>query len=174
MTRRIGQELVDNKKKAILAQINGELEKGDDIGKDLLSLLMRANMSPDLRADQKLSNDEVIAQITTFMLAGNETSSTCLTWTLYRLAQHQDIQNKLRAECQSFGDDHPTLDKLNTLKYLDKVVHESLRFDPPVPGTIREAVKDHIVPLSKPVTGRDGTTVESVSVKKGMQTFIRA
>lgn len=130
-------------------------------------------MSPDLRPDQKLTNDEVIAQITTFMLAGNETSSTCLTWILYRLALHQDIQTKLREECQSFNDDHPTIDKINTLKYLDKVVHESLRYDPPVPGTIREAVKDHVIPLSKPVIGRDGTTVESVVVKKGMQTFIR-
>lgn len=93
----------------IMEQFNGEIEKGDDVGKDLLSLLMRANMAPDLRADQKMSDAEVIAQITTFMLAGNETSSTALTWVLYRLAQNPKVQQRLREECRGVDDNRPSL-----------------------------------------------------------------
>jgi cytochrome P450 len=70
---------------------------------------MHANMSPDLRPDQKLTDDEVMAQITTFMLAGNETSSTALTWLLYRLALNPDVQQKLRDECLAVDDVRPSL-----------------------------------------------------------------
>jgi len=70
---------------------------------------MRANMSPDLRPDQKLTDEEVMAQITTFMLAGNETSSTALTWLLYRLAQHPEMQKRLRDECLAVDDARPSL-----------------------------------------------------------------
>lgn len=58
---------MDNKKKAVQALFAGEVEKGSDIGKDLLSLVIKANMASDLRADQQLSDDEVLAQITTFV-----------------------------------------------------------------------------------------------------------
>ncbi len=58
---------MENKKKAVRALFAGEVEKGSDIGKDLLSLVIKANMASDLRADQQLTDDEVLAQITTFV-----------------------------------------------------------------------------------------------------------
>lgn len=60
---------MENKKKAVRALYSGELEKGSDIGKDLLSLVIKANMASDLRPDQRLTDDEVLAQITTFVRA---------------------------------------------------------------------------------------------------------
>jgi hypothetical protein len=98
-------------------------------------------MAADLRPEQRMSDDEVLAQITTFvsllvlirlpiegeelcsldtdihqwaeltgqMLAGNETSSTALTWTLYLLTQHPETNELLRKECLEVPDDRPTL-----------------------------------------------------------------
>lgn len=43
------------------------------------------------------------------MLAGNETSSTALTWLLWKLALHPDVQDKLRQECNSLEDEKPGL-----------------------------------------------------------------
>lgn len=36
-------------------------------GKDLLSRVVRANMDPSLRADQKMTEEEVVDQISTFV-----------------------------------------------------------------------------------------------------------
>jgi cytochrome P450 len=61
---KIGNALIQKKKEAVLS---GNAEKE---GKDLLSLIVRANMDPDLKANQRMSDTEVLGQITTFFLAG--------------------------------------------------------------------------------------------------------
>lgn len=82
-------------------------------------------MAIDLRDDQRLPDEEVLAQITTFvrvtylklppdtdslqMLAGNETSSTALTWILHLLALHPGIQGRLREEVTAVSDDRPEM-----------------------------------------------------------------
>ncbi|TXT04309.1 hypothetical protein VHUM_04196 [Vanrija humicola] len=170
VTIRIGNEIVDEKKTAIKEL--GTVEKDSDLGKDLLGRLMKANMAPDLRVDQKLTDAEVLAQITTFMLAGNETTSTALTWCLYRLAQYQHYQDRLRDEIRAVGEEQPSEAVVNALPFLDKVVHESLRLDSPVPGTIRMANEDMVVPFGTPLQGRDGKMIDSVLVKKGVHIFL--
>ncbi|ORY33012.1 putative cytochrome P450 [Naematelia encephala] len=172
ITERIGRKLLRDKKDAVRKAHADGLEKGDDIGKDLLSILVRANMASDLKPDQRLTDDEVLAQITTFMLAGNETSSTALTWILYLLSQNPQVQKKIREECASVADERPSIESLQALPYMDAVVRESLRVCPPAPGTIRQTTADCIVPLSIPIKGRDGSTITSVHLPKGMQVFL--
>jgi cytochrome P450 len=72
---------MENKKKAVRALFAGEVEKGSDIGKDLLSLVIKANMASDLRADQQLTDDEVLAQITTFVSAPGGSGRVCTACT---------------------------------------------------------------------------------------------
>jgi len=48
------------------------------------------------------------------------------------------------------------MNELNALPYLDAVVRETLRIHSPVPNTIRVAVKDNIIPLSKPFVDKKG------------------
>ncbi|WVW79570.1 hypothetical protein I302_101539 [Kwoniella bestiolae CBS 10118] len=171
-TKEIGQKLIDEKKQAILAAHTHGIEKKEDIGHDLLSHLIKANMASDLRPDQKLSDDEVLAQITTFMLAGNETSSTALTWILYTLSQHPDAQKRLREEAMGVSDDRPTLDTLNSLSYMDAVIREVLRLSAPAPATMRESIQPTVVPLGTPVKGRDGKMMDSVHLPKGATMMI--
>lgn len=171
-TDRIGRRLIAEKKRAIAATHTTGLEKGDDIGKDLLSNCLRANMAADLKPEQRLSDDEVLAQITTFMLAGNETSSTALTWTLYLLSQNPGAQDKLRKECLDIADDRPSLDEIQALPYLEGVLHEALRLCSPVPGTVRGAAEDFVLPLSTPIKGRDGRIMDQLKVNKGTGIFL--
>ncbi|KAI9636876.1 cytochrome P450 [Dioszegia hungarica] len=166
-TRRIGQKLMDDKKKAIKASFDEGLQKGDDIGKDLLSICIRANMASDLAPEQRLSDEEVLAQITTFLLAGNETSSTALTWILYLLAQYPEEQKRLREESLGVDNERLSLEAISSLPYLDGVVREALRLFPPVAGRVSEAAKDMVVPLGRAVQGQDGKVMEHIKVPKG-------
>ena len=54
------------------------------------------------------------------------------------------------------------MDELNALPYLDGVVRETLRVHAPVPSTLRVAVEDDILPLTTPVTDRNGKVYESI------------
>jgi len=49
---------------------------------------------------------------------------------------------------------------------------ETLRHAPPVFLTIRGAAKDDVIPLSEPITGRDGTKIHAIQVKRGQQAMI--
>ncbi|WVO15485.1 hypothetical protein L204_103143 [Cryptococcus depauperatus] len=171
-TQEIGLRIINEKKRMVMETCLAGLDEKEDIGKDLLSILIKANMTPDLKSNQKLSDVEILDQITTFMLAGNETSSTALTWILYCLCIYPKSQGLLREECLSVQEDQPSLETLNALPYMDAVIREVLRLYSPVPGTMRETSRDVVVPLGTPVKGRDGTMIESVNLKKGIDIFI--
>lgn len=47
-----------------------------------------------------------------------------------------------------------------------------LRLCPPVPGTIRTAGKDDVIPLSQPITLKSGKTISNIEVKQGDSFFI--
>ncbi len=64
--KQIGADLVEKKKAAILAshEKNFDLSKDDHDteNRDLLTLLMRANMGTDIPESQRLSDEDVIAR----------------------------------------------------------------------------------------------------------------
>ncbi|KAL0070419.1 hypothetical protein AAF712_002250 [Marasmius tenuissimus] len=153
---RIGEQLLGDSKRALAADQNEKTVAG----RDLLTLLVKSNMNE--KQGQQMSDDDVLAQVPTFMIAGHETTSTATTWTLYVLSQRPDIQTKLREELLKVPTDTPTMDQLNDLPYLDAIVRETLRVHPPVPSTSREAQQDGVIPLSEPVNGKN-----YVEVRKG-------
>jgi hypothetical protein len=164
--------------------------KADAGGRDLLSLLVRANMSENAA---QLSDDEILArasstctragsrshtaEIPTFILAGHETTSTLVTWTLFQLAQRPALQAELRTELRSLSlpltakDNAPldadTLAALDKLPLLDAVVRETLRTNAPVQDAGRVATEDTSIPLARPFVGRDGVLRDEVRVRKG-------
>ncbi|KAJ7111771.1 hypothetical protein C8R44DRAFT_742140 [Mycena epipterygia] len=77
-----------------------------------------ANMSDEIPEDQKLSDADVIAQMTseipTFFVAGNETTSLAL----HALSINILVQTKLREELLSLPTNDPPMDELNSLPYL--------------------------------------------------------
>ncbi|KAJ7106844.1 cytochrome P450 [Mycena crocata] len=79
----IGAQIVADRKAEIKAS---EGEKGVPSGRDVLSVLLKANMSPHIPQSQRLSDSEVIGQIPAFFLAGHETTSISTTWILHALS----------------------------------------------------------------------------------------
>ncbi|KAJ7885368.1 cytochrome P450 [Mycena leptocephala] len=169
--RRIGLQLLQESKNEMAE--NGTFEKGRS--RDLLSLLVRANTSKDIPASQRLSDEDVLAQVPTFLVAGHEANllfSTATTWALFALTQNKAAQMRLRNELLTVSTDEPTMDELNALPYLDSVVRETLRIHAPVPATMRIAVQDDIVPLAQPFTDINGTVHETLKVTKGQTIMI--
>ncbi|KAE9404972.1 cytochrome P450 [Gymnopus androsaceus JB14] len=140
---RIGQKLLRESKASL--QASGE-KAGDLKSRDLLTLLLRSNMSGE--PSQRMSDEDVLAQVPTFLVAGHETTATATTWALYALVGRLDVQQKLRDELYTLRTENPTMEELNSLPYLDAVVRETLR-------------------IHAPVTNRNGVTHNSISIQKG-------
>jgi cytochrome P450 family 6 len=66
-----------------------------------------------------------VAQAYAFLAGGSETSGTAMSFALYELAMHPDIQRKLRAEITRVMGKHQgelTYDGMQEMSYLDMVV----------------------------------------------------
>ncbi|KAF8190224.1 cytochrome P450 [Mycena galopus ATCC 62051] len=166
---RIGRRLLAESKREVAE--NGTFETSTRPARDLLTLLVAANTSKDIPVTQRLSDEDVIAQVPTFLVAGHETSSTAVTWALFAFTQNLTAQTRLREELLAVSTDRPTMDELNALPYLDSIVRETLRLYSPVPATTRTALRDDVVPLSTPITDINGKVHETIRMRKG-ETFL--
>lgn len=173
---RIGSQLLHDAKAAVISshevEKGGSIEKSSLQGRDLLSLLVRANMATDIPESQRISDVDVLAQVPTFLVAGHETTSTATTWALYSLCLRPDIQTKLREELLTVETETPSMDELVALSYLDAVVRETLRLHAPVPSTVRIAMKDDILPVDTPFTDKYGVVHDGIKISKGDPIFI--
>ncbi|RPD69471.1 cytochrome P450 [Lentinus tigrinus ALCF2SS1-7] len=148
------------------------LEQGDETvtrqvgeGKDLMSILLRANMNAE--EQDKLPEVELIGQISTFIFAAMDTTSNALSMTLSLLAEHPEVQQRLRQEIleASQGKDLD-YDTLTSLPYLDAVCRETLRLHAPIAQVFRETRQDVVLPLSEPIRGLDGKMIQDIPIPK--------
>ncbi|KAJ6605398.1 cytochrome P450 [Mycena vulgaris] len=160
----IGSQIVIKSKASIKAAENEKVLGGR---RDLLAILLKANMSENIPENQRLTEAEVIAQIPAFFLAGHETTSSATTWALHALSLNTDAQNLLRQELLTISTDNPTMDELNSLPYLEMVIRETMRVHAPVVFTQRMAMEDDVLPLAKPYIDKDGNSHDSLPIPKG-------
>lgn len=107
---------------------------------DLLSMLLSAR---DEETGEAMTDEQLRVEVTTFLLAGQETTSLALTWTWYLLSQHPDAQRRLEQEIDDvLGDRVPEYADLANLPYTRMVIDESLRLYPPAWGFSRQALAD--------------------------------
>lgn len=109
-----------------------------------------SDVKPDttFSSDKTLTQDEAMAQCVLFFLAGQDTTSTVISYTMYLLAIHPESQEKLREEideCFKTHGDHPGLDVITKLKYLHCVVSEALRMYPPATRIERSPYEDYVL-----------------------------
>lgn len=98
-------------------------------GDDILSLLLDARDE----AGQPLTDSELRDELLTLLVAGHETTATALSWALYWLATHPEVQQRLRQELREArpAPDAPLeLAALLKLPYLQAVCNETLRIYP--------------------------------------------
>ena len=197
MIRRVAGTLIQEKKKKVMDALQSGKPSED---RDLLTLMcgfvflacinptdgfesVKSNLGTDIPPDQRISDEDILNNVNTFMSAGTDTSSLAITWTLWLLAKNPEAQDRLREELStvhcldSFGDlSADEIDSLygsiSELPYFDKVIKEVLRLVPPVHSSIRAAGKDDEIPTSQPFKirkpgGGVGAVTMPIRVTKG-------
>lgn len=127
----------------ILGEKRRDLKAGDDIvigrigeGKEIISYLLRANR--DAVPEDRLSDDEVLGQVMTFLFAAFDTTSSSLSIVIHLLSKHMYWQRKLRSEVtEVLQDGDIPFEVLDGLPCLDAVCCETLRLYAPVSSIIR-------------------------------------
>ncbi len=95
--------------------------------------------------DNKLTDDELFANIMTLLLAGEDTTSNMMAWTLYYLAQNPQLQTQIISEVKRICDgdiENLTFEQLEKLDLLETVLREGLRLKGTAPLISAEATED--------------------------------
>ena len=107
---------------------------------DLLSMLLAAR---DEDTGEGMTDEQLRVEVTTFLLAGQETTSLALTWTWYLLSQHPGARQQLEDELDTVLNGRPPeYADLANLPYTRMVVDEAMRLYPPAWAFSRQALAD--------------------------------
>lgn len=125
-----------------------KMESGEAKGLDILSVAMESG---------GFSDEDLVNQLMTFLAAGHETTASAMSWAVYLLCRHPDVQARLRQEIRAElssaleNGGQVSSTEIDRLPYLNAVLQETMRVFPPVPLTLREAAHDttinsHFIP----------------------------
>ncbi|MFG1604711.1 cytochrome P450 [Actinoplanes sp. NPDC049265] len=99
--------------------------------------------------DEPLTEPEAAAAVINMLVAGEDNTAAQATWAIHHLATHPEVQAKIRAEtAEVLGDRALPGDaaSLSRLRYVEAVVKETTRVNPPSPYAIMEAAEDTTLP----------------------------
>lgn len=120
---------------ATIAKRRAEVEAGS-APHDLLTLLIQAS-DPDTGLG--IADEEVASHVVTFIVAGHETTSNALSWTLYLLAKHPEVRDRVEAEVLA-AERHPLAEWPEKLVWTRAVIEEAMRLYPPASTLSRQAL----------------------------------
>jgi cytochrome P450 len=107
-------------------------------GDDLLQRLVTAR---DPATGDVMPDGLIVDNVVTFLIAGHETTSQALTWTLYLLALFPDWQEAVRQEVLGIAGNRPIgREDIARLPLLDAVFQEAMRLFPPAPVLMRRTL----------------------------------
>lgn len=139
------QHLLDKAslREQIATIINDRRDAGPRTDADMLDTMLT---SADPETGHTLDDDNITNQILTLLVAGSETSANAISFALHFLAQNPDIAAAARAEVDQRWPERTlpeiTFDDVAPLRYLRRIVDETLRLWPVAPGYFRQAKTD--------------------------------
>jgi cytochrome P450 len=139
---------------AAINNIIAERRSGSAEKEDLLGLLLRAKDENG----EEISNEDAHDEVITMFVTGQETSAVALSWAIALLAQHSEFQEEAAAEIAQVTNGRDVMaEDYPRLKFLNAVVHETLRLYPPLWTIGRSTIRDTTLGGDLPV--RSGTEV---------------
>jgi cytochrome P450 len=116
---------------------------------DLASMMLAAQ---DDQTGEGFSDVQVRDEALTMLAAGTQTTATTIAWALHILSTNDDIQQRARTQIREvLGERDLTVDDIERLDYLRRLVTETLRLYPPAWMLSRRAISevtlgDHVLP----------------------------
>jgi cytochrome P450 len=105
-------------------------------------LLGRLVTARDPATGEAMPDALIVDNVVTFLMAGHETTSQAITWTLYLLALFPDWQEAVRQETLSVTRGRAIgREDIGKLPLLDAVFQEAMRLYPPAPVLMRRAIR---------------------------------
>lgn len=127
----------------IIQEIIAERVASKDQTNDLLNMLLETRYED---TGEGMSVAQLIDEIKILFVAGYETTANALTFTLYLLAKHPDIQQKVFEEIvQIESQTNEVIDQLQKMTYINAVLNESMRLYPPAWIIDRQNVADDTI-----------------------------
>lgn len=133
------QRIIDERR-AVLRNNNNKIDGADESSDPGYNIFI----DHILNNEGMFTDHDIRDHIITVLSAGYETSATATAHCLLLLAQHQNVQNRLVEEINEVfaADEEITLEALNKLQYMERVIKETLRIAPVGPVIFREAMDD--------------------------------
>ncbi|KAL8727644.1 MAG: hypothetical protein Q9181_005627 [Wetmoreana brouardii] len=137
--RRVCRRLIEQKKQKLSSK---------EAGVDIITVALSSG---------GFTEENLVDQMMTFLVAGHETTATAMVWAVYALCQqpyHQTrLREEIRAKLPSIDDPaaYVTAEMLDRLPFLHAFCNEVLRLHAPIALTLRQAAKNtsicgHYVP----------------------------
>jgi cytochrome P450 len=113
---------------------------GADARDDLMTRLLGAK---DPETGQTMSDEQMVDNLLTFLLAGHETSAKSLAWMLYLVALSPEWEERILAEVRSVAGDAPIgAEHAARLGDVTMFIKEAMRLYPPISSLARVATRD--------------------------------
>jgi cytochrome P450 len=109
--------------------------------------LLEAMICAADEGDSGVDDAAVAGNVTTMLLAGEDTTSNTLAWMLYLLHENPSAMQKAREEVLRVAPDPQgfTIEQMDGLDYLDACAQEAMRLKPVAPFIPLEALRDSVV-----------------------------
>ncbi|KAK0617804.1 cytochrome P450 [Bombardia bombarda] len=111
--------------------------------RDLLSAMMDG---VDPKTGAKLTDDSIIDNLITFLIAGHETTSGLLSFAFYQLIRHPEAYRRAQQEVDDVVGTGPiTVEHIKKVPYISAILRETLRLNPTIPIIGMQAKNDDVL-----------------------------
>ncbi|XP_078687965.1 cytochrome P450 27C1-like [Branchiostoma floridae x Branchiostoma belcheri] len=130
----VAHENIDRK----VLDIDARLSRGEELDGSFLTYMLTGT---------DVTKKDLYATVTELLLAGVDTTSNTMVWTLYELARHPELQDRLHREVTGVvpAGQTPTVEDVKNMPLLKNVIKEILRVYPVLPANGRVLDKDIVL-----------------------------
>ncbi|KAI1869212.1 uncharacterized protein JN550_005842 [Neoarthrinium moseri] len=126
-----------------------ERKSGESDRKDLLAAMLKG---VDPKSGVSMTDQSIIDNLITFLIAGHETTSGLLSFTFYELLKNPIVYRKAQEEVDRVVGKGPIkVEHMSKLPYISAILRETLRLDSPIPMISVQAIEDTLLGGKYPV-----------------------